>query len=72
MALGRRNWIHLGDEKAGPKVAATLSVIESCRRLQIPVRDYLAAILPGLNDVSLRRLADLTPAASARQRSRLN
>jgi transposase len=72
VALGRRNWIHLGDEKAGPKVAAILSVIESCRRLQIPVRDYLAAILPGLNDVSLQRLADLTPAAWARQRSRLN
>ena len=46
VALGRRNWIHLGDEQAGPKVAAILSVIESCRRLHIPVRDYLAAILP--------------------------
>jgi transposase len=42
LALGRRNWIHLGDEQAGPKVAAIVSVIESCRRLKIPVRDYLA------------------------------
>lgn len=65
LALGRRNWIHLGDEQAGPKVAAIVSVIESCRRLKIPVRDYLAAILPGLNDLSIQRIAELTPAAWA-------
>ena len=72
VALGRRNWIHLGDEQAGPKVAAILSAIESCRRLHIPVRDYLAAILPGLNDRPLQRVAELTPAAWARQHSRLS
>jgi hypothetical protein len=27
-------------QQAGPKVAAILSVVESCRRLQVPVRDY--------------------------------
>jgi len=32
---------------AGPRVAAIISVIESCRRLKIPVRNYLAN-LPGL------------------------
>jgi transposase len=53
VALGRRNWIHLGDQQAGPKVTAILSVIESCRRLKIPVRAYLAAILPGLANVSI-------------------
>jgi transposase len=63
LALGRKNWIHLGDEQAGPKVAAILSVIESCRRLKIPVRDYLGAILPGLANVSIQRLAELTPRA---------
>jgi transposase len=72
VALGRRNWIHLGDEQAGPKVAAILSAIESCRRLHIPVRDYLAAILPGLNDRPLQRVAELTSAAWARQHSRLS
>ena len=65
VALGRRNWIHLGDEQAGPKVAAILSVIESCRRLKIPIRDYLAAILPGLNNLSIQRIAELTPAVWA-------
>jgi hypothetical protein len=46
-------------------VAAILSIVESCRRLKVPVRDYLAAILPGLADISIQRLAELTPAAWA-------
>jgi hypothetical protein len=67
VALGRRNWTHLGDEKAGPKVAAILSVIESCRRLKIPPREYLRSVLPGLADVSIHRLPELTPTAWARR-----
>ena len=65
IAVGRKNWIHIGSEQAGPRVAAILSVIESCRRLKIPVRDYLAEILPGLANAPLQRIAELTPAAWA-------
>jgi transposase len=68
VALGRKNWIHIGSPQAGPKVAAILSVVESCRRLKLPVRDYLAAILPGLADLSIQRLPELTPAAWVAQR----
>ena len=35
VALGRRNWIHIGSEQAGPKVAAIASIVETCRRLDI-------------------------------------
>ncbi|EQD70483.1 ISSfl3 OrfC, partial [mine drainage metagenome] len=63
MALGRSNWIHIGSPQAGPRIAAILSVIESCRRLRVPVRDYLAAILPGLADMPIQRVAGLTPTA---------
>jgi transposase len=65
VAIGRKNWIHVGSPHAGPKIAAILSVVESCRRLKLPVRDYLAAVLPGLADRPIQRLTDLTPAASA-------
>jgi len=67
VALGRKNWIHIGSAQAGPKIAAILSVVESCRRLRLPVRDYLAAILPGLADLSIQRLPEVTPAAWAVQ-----
>ena len=62
VALGRKNWLHIGSPQAGPKVAAILSVVETCRRLKLPVRDYLAAVLPGLADIPIRCLPDLTPA----------
>jgi hypothetical protein len=33
-----KNWLHVGSVKSGLKVAAILSVIESRRRLRVPVR----------------------------------
>jgi hypothetical protein len=68
VALGRCNWIHIGGPQAGPRVAAILSVVESCRRLTVPVRQYLAA-LPALASLPIQRVAALTPAAWAAQRS---
>jgi transposase len=67
-ALGRKNWLQVGSVSAGPKVAAIASVIESCRRMHLPVRDYLLAVLPGLADRTTSQVAKLTPArwASAR------
>jgi transposase len=69
VATGRKNWIHIGGEQAGPRVAAILSVVESCRRLKLPVRDYLANVLPGLADTPLQHVAALTPAAWAARRT---
>ena len=63
VALGRKNWIHIGSPQAGPKIAAILSVVESCRRLKLPVRDYLSAVLPGFGDLPIQCLPHLTPAA---------
>jgi transposase len=65
VAIGRRNWTHIGHEKAGPRIAAILSIVETCRRLKIPVREYLAAVLPGLANLSIHRLPELTPTAWA-------
>jgi hypothetical protein len=52
----------------GPKVAAILSIIETCRRIKLPVREYLSAVLPGLANTQIQRLSNLTPAAWAAQR----
>jgi hypothetical protein len=30
-------------------VAAIVSIVETCRRLKIPLRDYLGSVLPGLS-----------------------
>jgi transposase len=65
LVVGRKNWIHFGSQHAGPKIAAILSIVETCRRLKIPVRDYLAGVLPGLADRPLQQIKQLTPAAWA-------
>ena len=62
-ALGRKNWIHVGSVEAGPKVAAILSAVESCRRMGISVRQYLLSVLPGMGDRKVSEVADLTPSA---------
>src|ERR1035437_2251777 len=65
IAIGRKNWLHLGSKEAGPKIAAIFSIVESCRKLNVPIRQYLADMLPGLADRSIQSLAALTPAAYA-------
>ena len=62
VALGRKNWLHVGSVQAGPKVAAILSVIESCRRLGVPAKEYLLEVLPGIARRRLSEIAGVTPA----------
>ena len=68
VAVGRKNWLHIGSEKAGPKIAGIISILERCRRLDINARDYLLDVLPGLWDLPQRRLANLTPTKWKAQR----
>ena len=65
ISIGRRNWLHLGSKEAGPKIAAIFSIVESCRKLGLPIRQYLADVLPGMADRSIQTLTDLTPTAYA-------
>jgi transposase len=69
VALGRKNWLHVGSARSGPKVAAILSVVESCRRLGVPVKEYLLAVLPGMARRTLSEVAPFTPARWAASRS---
>ena len=63
IALGRKNWIHLGSEQAGAKIAAILSIVETCKRLNISAKDYLAQMLPRLANLQPNQLGQLTPSA---------
>ena len=45
--------------------SAIISIVETCRRLSLPVRDYLGSVLPGLADFPTNRVAELTPTAWA-------
>ncbi len=77
IALGRKNWMQIGSEKAGPKIAAILSVLETCKRLGVNGREYLLGVLPQLSYRATRPevqglipLEALTPAAWQQARAK--
>lgn len=72
LTLGRKNWLHIGSEQAGPKVAAIASIVETCRRLDVNLRVYLSDILPKLGDWPSNRVAELTPSAWKAARNELS
>ena len=63
IAIGRKNWLHIGSREAGERIAPIISIIETCRRMGINVRNYFADVLPGLGERPQSDLANLTPAA---------
>lgn len=63
LAVGRKNWLHIGSEEAGPRVAAITSIFETCRRFEINPRAYLRDVLPKMPDWPIARVAELSPMA---------
>ena len=59
IALGRKNWLHIGSPAAAPSVAAIISVVESCKRMGINVRTYLSDVLPRLAAAHPDNLANI-------------
>jgi transposase len=71
LALGRKNWLHVGSPEAGPKIAAIASIVETCRRLDINLRDYLRDVLPQIGEWPANRVAELTPTAWKAARAKI-
>jgi len=69
IALGRKNWLHIGSEDAGPRVAAIVSIVETCRRLGLNVREYLRDVLPQIPEWPAKRISELTPMAWAARKA---
>jgi len=68
--LGMKNWLFFGSKEAGHHGAAIYTIIENCRRFELPIEDYLREvleILPTLSDPETQA-ADLTPARIAAAR----
>jgi hypothetical protein len=64
VALGRKNWLHLGSHESGPKVAAIMTVLASAQRLGLNVRDYLGDVLETVCDpvgFNITRIDELLP-----------
>jgi transposase len=73
-AVGKKNWLFFGSEKAGQTSAILYSLLESCRMLGINPQEYLLDVLPRLPTMTNQTAKLYTPAqwkanrtASARQ-----
>jgi len=69
-AVGRRNYLFTGSEAAAKRLAAAYTLVQSCRALGIPTRDYLIDVIQKLEaGWPARRLAELMPHRWAQLRS---
>lgn len=61
LAIGRKNWLFLGNNDGGEAAAITLSLVQTCRALEINPRDYLESVMTKIMDHNSQKLAELLP-----------
>jgi len=61
VGIGRKNWLFVGSEAGGENLATILSLVTTCRALQIDVKAYLSDVLSRVNTHPMSRLEDLLP-----------
>ena len=61
-ALGKKNWLFVGEAGAGQRGAILYSVIESCRRRKIDPYAYLRDVLTRLPSMTTRQIDQIVPA----------
>lgn len=72
-ALGKKNWLFVGDAEAGQRGAILYSIIESCRRRGLDPYAYLRDALTRLPHMTNKQVPELTPEAwSKAQHTRLS
>ena len=65
-AIGKKNWLFMGDADAGERGAIIYTVIESCRRRKIDPYAYLKDVLTRLPKMTNRQIPEVTPQAWAK------
>lgn len=61
LAIGRKNWLFFGSEESGKAAATLLSLVQTCRALNINPRTYLEDICRRIMGHSARKLHELLP-----------
>jgi len=62
-AIGKKNWLFIGEANAGERSAILYTVIESCRRRAIDPYAYLRDVLTRLPHMTNRQIPEVIPAA---------
>jgi transposase len=65
-AIGKKNWLFMGEAGAGQRGAIVYTLIESCRKRSIDPYAYLKDILTRLPTLKNTQIAEITPGALAK------
>lgn len=65
-ALGKKNWLFIGDAGAGQRSAIIYTIIESCRRRGLDPLAYLRDVLSRLPNMTNHQIPEVLPAAWAK------
>ncbi|MBX7209432.1 MAG: IS66 family transposase [Verrucomicrobiaceae bacterium] len=68
-AIGKKNWLFIGDANAGERSAILYTIIEACRSRSIDPWEYLRDVLTRLPAMTNQQLDEVTPEAWAKARS---
>jgi transposase len=67
-AVGKKNWLFMGEAGAGQRGAILYTVVESCRCRGLDPYAYLKDVLTRLPDMKNHQIPEILPAAWARSR----
>jgi hypothetical protein len=67
-AVGKKNWLFIGDAEAGERSAIVFTVIEACRRRGIDPFAYLRDVFTRMPQMTAKDYPSLAPAAWAAAR----
>jgi len=66
IAVGKKNWLFVGEAGAGQRGAILYSIIETCRRRSIDPDAYLRDVLSRLPRMTNHPIPEITPEAWAK------
>ncbi len=70
-ALGKKNWLFVGEAGAGQRGAIIYTIIEFCRRRRLDLFTYLRDVLTRLPYMTNHQIPEVTPQAWAKARQNL-
>jgi hypothetical protein len=71
-AIGKKNWLFIGEAEAGERSAILYTVIENCRHRGIDPYAYLRDVLTRLPRMTNRQIPEVIPSAWEKARSRVH
>ena len=61
LTIGRKNWLFVGSEDSGRSAATILSLVQTCRNLNINPQEYLEDVMRRIMAHPAKRIAELLP-----------